>query len=51
LNDVLQNLLERLRNLVVAVTCIHVGLVVILRVWRGPQAPRPMWRGYARTSG
>lgn len=51
LNDILQELHESLGNLAVAVTCIHVGLVVILRVWRGPQALRPMWRGYAHTSG
>ena len=51
LNDALQELHEGLGNVAMAVVCIHVGLVVMLRVWRGPQALRPMWRGYANTSG
>jgi len=51
LNDALQELHEGLGNTVMVVVCIHVGLVVMLRVWRGPQALRPMWRGYANTSG
>ena len=51
LNDVLQALHEGLGNGAMAAVCIHVGLVVILRVWRGPHALRPMWRGYANTSG
>jgi len=51
LNDALQELHEGLGNAAMAVVCIHVGLVVVLRVWRGPQALRPMWRGYANTSG
>jgi len=51
LNDALQELHEALGNMVMAMVCIHVGLVVMLRVWRGPQALRPMWRGYANTSG
>ena len=45
LNDALQELHEGLGNTVMAMVCIHVGLVVTLRVWRGPQALRPMWRG------
>ncbi len=49
LNDALQELHEGLGNAAMAVVCIHVGLVVMLRVWRGPQALRPMWRGYANT--
>jgi hypothetical protein len=40
-----------LGNAAMAVVCVHVGLVVMLRMWRGPQALRPMWRGYANTSG
>ena len=51
LNDALQELHEGLGNAAMAVVCVHVGLVVMLRVWRGPQALRPMWRGYANTSG
>ncbi len=51
LNDALQELHEGLGNAAMAVVCVHVGLVVTLRVWRGPQALRPMWRGYANTSG
>ncbi len=51
LNDALQELHEGLGNAAMAVVCVHVGLVVTLRVWRGPQALRPMWRGYAITSG
>jgi cytochrome b len=51
LNDALQELHEGLGNAAMAVVCVHVGLVVVLRVWRGPQALRPMWRGYANTSG
>lgn len=51
LNDALQELHEGLGNAAMAVVCIHVGLVVMLRVWRGPQALRPMWQGYANTSG
>ena len=51
LNDVLQELHEGLGNAAMAVVCIHVGLVAMLRIWRGPQALRPMWRGYANTSG
>ncbi len=51
LNDVLQELHESLGNAAMAVVCVHVGLVGMLRVWRGPQALRPMWRGYANTSG
>ena len=51
LNDALQELHEGLGNAAMAVVCLHVGLVVMLRVWRGPQALRPMWRGYANTSG
>ena len=51
LNDALQELHEGLGNAAMAVVCIHVGLVVMLRMWRGPQALRPMWRGYANTSG
>ena len=51
LNDALQELHEGLGNAAMAVVCVHVGLVVMLRVWRGPQALRPMWQGYANTSG
>ncbi len=51
LNDALQELHEGLGNAAMVVVCIHVGLVALLRVWRGPQALRPMWRGYANTSG
>ena len=51
LNDALQELHEGLGNAAMAMVCVHVGLVVTLRVWRGPQALRPMWRGYANTSG
>ena len=51
LNDALQELHEVLGNAAMALVCMHVGLVVILRVWRGPQALRPMWRAYANTSG
>ena len=51
LNDALQELHEGLGNAAMAVVCFHVGLVVLLRVWRGPHALRPMWRGYANTSG
>ena len=51
LNNVLQELHEGLGNAAMAMVCIHVGLVVVLRVWRGPKALRPMWRGYANTSG
>jgi cytochrome b len=51
LNDALQELHEGLGNMAMAVVCVHVGLVVALRVWRGPQALKPMWRGYANTSG
>lgn len=51
LNDALQELHEGLGNAAMAVVCFHVGLVMVLRVWRGPQAVRPMWRGYANTSG
>lgn len=51
LNDALQELHEGLGNTVMVMVSIHVGLVVTLRVWRGPQALRPMWRGYANTSG
>jgi len=51
LNDALQELHESLGNTAMAVVFIHVGLVVMLRVWRGPQALRPMWRGYANTAG
>jgi cytochrome b len=43
LNDALQELHESLGNTAMAVVSIHVGLVVMLRVWRGPQALRPMW--------
>lgn len=45
LNDALQELHEGLGNAAMAVVCTHVGLVVMLRVWRGPHALRPMWRG------
>ncbi len=45
LNDALQELHEGLGNTVMVMVSIHVGLVVTLRVWRGPQALRPMWRG------
>ncbi len=51
LNDALQEIHEGLGNAAMAVVCLHVGLVLTLRVWRGPQALRPMWRGYANTSG
>ena len=51
LNDALQELHEGLGNAAMAMVCVHVGLVVTLRVWRGPQALRPMWRGNANTSG
>jgi cytochrome b len=51
LNDALQELHEGLGNAAMVVVCVHVGLVVMLRVWRGPQALRPMWQGYANTSG
>jgi len=50
-NDALQALHEGLGNAAMAVVCLHAGLVVVLRVWRGPHALRPMWRGYANTSG
>lgn len=50
-NDALQDLHEVLGNTAMSVVCIHLGLVVLLRVWRGPQVLRPMWRGYANTSG
>ncbi|MCX8521542.1 MAG: cytochrome b/b6 domain-containing protein [Rhodoferax sp.] len=51
LNDAVQELHQGLGNAAMAGVCIHVGLVVMLRIWRGPQALRPMWRGYANTSG
>jgi len=51
LNDALQELHEFLGNTAMALVCMHVGLVVILRVWRGPHALRPMWRTYANTPG
>ena len=51
LNDALQEIHEGLGNAAMAVVCLHVGLVLTLRIWRGPQALRPMWRGYANTSG
>ena len=50
-NDALQALHEGLGNAAMAVVCFHVGLVGVLRVWRGPHALRPMWRGDANTSG
>lgn len=50
-NDALQELHEGMGNAAMAMVCMHVGLVVMLRIWRGPQALRPMWRGYANTSG
>jgi len=51
LNDALQELHEGLGNAAMAMVCFHVGLVVVLRVWRGPNALRPMWQGDANTSG
>jgi cytochrome b len=51
LNDALQELHEGLGNAAMAMVCFHVGLVAVLRVWRGPNALRPMWRGDANTSG
>lgn len=51
LNDALQELHEGTGDATWAVVCFHVGLVVTLRVWRGPLAVRPMWRGDANTSG
>lgn len=51
LNDFLLKLQEVLGNEFMVVVCIHVGLVVIFRVWRDPQALRPIWQGYANTSG
>ena len=47
----LKELHEVLGSTAMALVCMHVGLVVILRVWRGPQALRPMWRAYANTTG
>ena len=51
LNDAMQELHEGFGNATMALVCAHVGLVLALRVWRGPQALRPMWRGNANTSG
>ena len=51
LNDALQELHEGLGNAAMAMVCFHVGLVLVLRVWRGPNALRPMWQGDANTSG
>jgi cytochrome b len=51
LNDALQELHEGLGNAAMAMVCFHVGLVAVLRVWRGPHALRPMWQGDANTSG
>jgi cytochrome b len=51
LNGALQELHEGLGNAAMAMVCFHVGLVVVLRVWRGPNALRPMWQGDANTSG
>ena len=50
-NDALQELHEILGTAAMTLVCMHVGLVVFLRVWRGPQALRPMWRAYANTTG
>jgi cytochrome b len=51
LDEVVQELHEGLGNASLAMVVFHVGLVVALRVWRGPLAVRPMWRGNANTSG
>lgn len=51
LNDVLQELHEGFGNVTMAMVCIHVGLALVVRAWRGPQALRPIWRGYENTSG
>jgi cytochrome b len=50
LNDALQELHEGLGNAAMAVVGVHVGLVLLLRVWRGPHALRPMWRGQVGAS-
>jgi hypothetical protein len=51
LNNALQELYEFLGNTAMAWVWMHVEMVVILRVWRGPQTLRPMWRTYANTPG
>ncbi len=45
LNDALQELHEGLGNVAMVTVCLHLGVVLMLRLWRGPQAVRPMWRG------
>ncbi len=45
LNDALQELHEGLGNFAMVAVCVHLGMVLMLRLWRGPQAVRPMWRG------
>lgn len=50
LSDVLEELHEGLGNAVLAVVCVHLGLVVLIRAWRGPQAVRPMWQGHANSA-
>ena len=45
LSEALEELHEVLGNAVMAVVCMHVGLVLVIRAWRGPQSLRPMWRG------
>ncbi len=51
LNDAVQELHEGLGNAAMAAVVFHLVLVVMLRIWRGPQAVRPMWRGNANTIG
>lgn len=49
LSDVLEAFHEGLGNAVLTVVCVHLGLVVVIRAWRGPQAVRPMWQGHANS--
>lgn len=45
LGHALEELHDGLGNGVMAAVALHLGLLALLRVWRGPQGIRPMWRG------
>jgi cytochrome b len=50
LDDVVHELHEGLGNMTLFLVLTHLSLVVVLRLWRGPQAVRPMWRGHANSA-
>ena len=49
LNDVMHEVHEGLGDIAITSVCIHLGLVLGMRIWLGPQALRSMWLGHTHS--